>query len=270
MSAIPKALSEIKYRIPTVVLNETFKDDSYRAIPTSLDEKIMSKVIRPRVLVDCDLVSGIIATIPIDHITPMILDNYTSVYHIPKDFTQNKEIVSVLSVGYLPITGSYSSAALGYGNIDPIGFNAVNVNALRVADSVSSVPPVSSAVCELIASNTVVIRDMFKITSMYFIRCVLGNDPNMNNISPRSYLQFARLCELAVKSYIYNTLIVKIDTAYLVGGQELGAFKAYIESLADSEESYRTFLNENWRPTAFMNDVIGYDRFIKLQINGGI
>lgn len=272
MNPIAKALDEVKFRIPDQVLKETFKDErpTWRKAPVSLDELIMTKVIRPRVLVDCNLVGGQMVLVPLEGIAPDFVDNFNMVYHIPKDRTNNRSIVSVASVSYMPYAAAFNSGGLGYGNIAPSSMNEVANAAQRVADSVSGVPPISNANAELIGENTVLIKDQFRVTSVYILRCLLANEEQLNNISPRSYLHFAKLCEMAVKSYIYRTLLIRIDQAYLHGGQELGAMKNYVESLSDAEEMYQTTLNEIWRPTAFMNDQQSYTRFIKLQINPAV
>src|SRR5574343_1842064 len=272
MNPISKAMDEAKFTIPLEVLKEAFKDDrpTWRRAPISLDEMILSKVIRPRVLVDCNLVGGQMVLVPLEGLTPDFVDNFNLVYHIPKDRTNNRSIISVASVSYMPYASAYNSAGLGYGAVSPLSMNEVANAAQRVADSVSGVPPISNANAELIGENTVLIKDQFRVTSAYILRCLLANEEQLNNISPRSYPNFAKLCGLAIKSFIYRTLLIRIDQAYLQGGQELGAMKSYVESLSDSEEMYQTYLNEIWRPTAFMNDQQSYTRYIKLQINPGV
>lgn len=272
MSAISKALDEIKFTIPMQVLQVAFQEENYswRRMPISLDEQILNRILRPRVLVDCNLVGGITVMVPLDGITPSFRDNFSSVYEVPKELTQNRSIVSVLSVGYMPYANAFNSTGMGYGNVSPGSMNEITSAAQRVSDSVSGVPPISNAQVSLIGENTILLRDQYRVTSAYILRCILSNDENMNNISTRSWHAFSKLCQLAVKSFIYNTMLVKIDQAYLQGGQELGAFKSYVETLSDAEEMYQTHLREVWQVTSFINDTYSYDRFIKLQMNSGL
>ena len=93
---------------------------------------------------------------------------------------------------------------------------------------------------------------------------------NLNNISPRSWEAFAKLCVLAVKAFIYNELLIEIDQAYLQGGQELGAFKNYVDGLSDANDMYLTHLKEVWMVTAVMNDVHAHTRIIKLMVNPAV
>lgn len=269
MSAIKKAVDEIKFRIPYDILREAFKDDSgWRRAPIGIDQHMMLKVIQPRVLVDANLVGGQQVIIPMGGLSPTFTDGVTSVYEIPDYLTQNRTIVAPLSVGYMPYVNNAMSGGYGMG----VANNQSDVMsaAQRVGDSMSSIPMVSSAILELVARNTISVREQFRVTGIHQLRCIVENDANLNNISPRSWGAFATLCELAIKSYIYNKLIIRIDQAYLQGGQELGAFKSYVENLSDAEQQYQTHLREVWRVTAFCNDTISHDRFLKLQTSGGI
>lgn len=272
MSIFSKALDEIKYTIPRQVLTEAFKDttNNWRQAPVSLDEQIMNKVIKPRVLLDANLIGGQETLVSLEGLASLYIDTYTVVFEIPAERLNFREIMSVLSIGYLPYSATYSSFGSGVGVVNPNSLNDVLSAGQRVGNAMSSIPVVSNATAELIGYNTVMIRDQVRATNAYQLRCVLANDANLNNINLRSYPDFAKLCQLAVRSYIYNTLLIKIDNAYLQGGQELGSFKNYVESLADSEEMYQTYLREVWGAVAFMNDVTSYERFIKLQISPGL
>lgn len=271
MGPLLKALDEIKFTIPIEVLNEAFKDqNSWRQAPISLDERILAKVIRPRVLVDCNLVGGSTVIIPLNGIIPEIVDDVSVIYKVPKDLTQNRSIVSVLSVGYAQRGYGMSGISPAIAGVAPNNVNDLMQAAQRVGDSVSTMPFISNAHATLIGENLVLIKSPFRTTSIQSLRCLVSNDENMNNISPRSFHNLAQLCIFAVKSFIYKTLLIRIDQAFLQGGQELGAMKSYVETLSDSEENYRTFLKEVWTPTAFMNDVPSYDRFIRLQVNPGL
>lgn len=268
-------MDECKFVIPREILRVAFLDTQQsqnwrRQAPISLDEEIKNKVIRPRVFVDANLVGGDTVLVPLEGLTPTYMDSYTLMYEIPAELLSNRTIISALSISYQPYAASYNSSGLNMGAVNPVGMNDVLSAAQRVMDSVSNVPPISNANVDLVGHNTIVIRDQIRVTNAYQLRCIVANEENLNNINPRSYLNFSNLCVLAVKSYIYNTLIIRIDQAYLQSGQELGSFKNYVESLSDAEQNYQTYLREIWAKTAFTNDTVNYDRFIKLQVNPGI
>ena len=272
MSAISKALTDIKYIIPVEVLNLAFNDDTpyYRKQPISLDEIILLKVIRPRVLYDCNMVGGQEALVPLDGLLPDYSDSYTQIYTIPKNRTDNRSIMSALSISYFPYAGAYGSAGVNYSTAGALSQGILASTAQRAMDSYSATPPVSVAYVDLIGENVIMFRDSYRMTQAYFLRCVLANEDNLNNINIRSYSNFSKLCELAIKSYIYTTMVVKIDQAYLQGGQQLGAVKEIIDEYKDSEQMYQDYLKQTWASVSKMNDIMNYNRFIKLQINPGI
>lgn len=272
MNILSKAMDHIKQTIPTEVLQVALRDDlhNWRKAPASLDTLITEKIIDPRVLIDANLVGGTQAIIDLDGLTPVHDDNYSTIYEVPLSKTGNRKIMSVLSVGYLPFAMSFGFGGLSQPIAAPSSMNDLGATGQRVMDASSSIPVVSSAQVDLIGYNTVLIRDQQRMTATYTLRCMLANEEALNNISPRSYIPFAQLCALAVKAYIYNKLIIRIDQAYLSGGQELGAMKSYIENLSDSEEMYQTFLREKWQGIAYMNDRTSHERFIRLQVSPGL
>jgi hypothetical protein len=274
MSIFIKALNEIKYRIPDKILRIAFVDKSVdwrNNFPISLDEQIMNKVIRPRVLVDCDLVGGMEINVPLSGVQGRYLDNYSVVYNIPPDLVMNRTIISVLSVNLMNSPALFGGAYNGVIGQGVTGFNSdVSIAAQKISDSYGSMPIMSSARAELVGHNSVVVRDQSKTIGYYSLKCVVGNEGNLNNINIRAWSHFATLCELAVKSYIYNTLLIAIDQTYLEGGQELGAVKGIIESYSDAENMYQTYKEETWAAVSFMQDQMSHNDLIRLQINTAI
>ncbi len=269
MSAIEKALTDIKYTIPLDILKAAFKDEnalSLNRIPRSVDDVIKEKVLAPRVLMDCNLIAGQIAVIDLTGCLEYSPQPYQFVFQVPMSRSQNRRIMSVLSVSYLPYVSSYYN-----GN----NYNLNNNNEIahlgeRIYASHASVPQISTARVELIGPNTLLITDNNIISPTYAVRAILENDANLNNLKPRIWIAFAELCIAAVKSYIYNKLIVLIGDTYLQGGQELGVFKDIIDEYKDAEEEYKTLLKEKWGRLAIMNDTPQAIKFLKLQISPGL
>lgn len=272
MNAINKMLSEIKFRIPIEVLKAAFIEQvNWNMAPVSLDELMLMKVIRPRCLIDANLVGGQMVIVPLDGLAPQWLDNLTTVYQIPGERVLFRTIMSVASVCYFPMTMGNGMGGAGYGAMSPNFSGDVTNGAQRLGDSYGSAMPISNATCDLIGHNTVMIKDQYRMSSIaYVLRCTVENEDNLANINPRSYHNFAKLCEFAIKSYIYKTLLIRTGKAVLSGGQELSEFKTYLDTLADAEDNYQTWLKEKWAKTAFMNDTESYARFLKIQILPGM
>lgn len=266
MNPIVKSLDEIKFRIPKEILNQVFRDKSFhfRATPISIDEQILSKVIRSRVLVDCNLVGGTETILALDGVPFERVDTYVTVYHIPKDLTQGRSIMSVLSVSYM--TPGMMAMAPAMQGFNPGSVTAPLMAGQAMMDAMSHLPICSTAKAQLIGENTVMIRDIAPPVGYSYIRCILANDENMSHIQMRSITPFCKLVELACKSFIYNEYIVTLDQGQLYGGHDLGKIKEIIESYSEAEEQYQEFLTQKWQAISFMNDRESFERFTKLMI----
>lgn len=259
MNAITRAISEIKHTIPPRVLDEVFikRSQRWRDAPQNIDENIMAAVVRPRVLVDCNLVGGTEAMIPLQGIPSERLNEAETVLRFPKSATQNRSIMSVLNItfnrlnmgsGYMGMAQQNNSTLLQAGS--------------AVMDVHASIPITSTANVQLIGENVVLVRDNIIITPNGYLRCMLGNDENLSHLQMRSYRPFSKLVELAVKAYIYNQYIVELDMGALMGGAAIGKIKDIIDGYADAEELYQTHLTTVMQKVLFMNDNIGYTRHL--------
>lgn len=272
MNAISTALREISFRIPRELLDVTFNQNEgyYKHNITTLDEKILNMVIRPRVLMDANIVGGVSLIIALQGMVPTEYDPYNTVYYIPPESIGYRNIISVLSAVMFPYGLTSSGGNTNYNYFAQNGLNSVTDVMGRVYDSVANVAIISNATPMLIGTNTVLIKENYRVVSSYGLKCVIDNEESLQNINPRSYLVFGDLCVLAVKSYIYNKLIVKKGKAHLESGQELGEMKNLIDEYRDAEEQYRVYLNEKWRPVAYMNDIPNYNKYIKSMVNPGL
>lgn len=265
MNPVTKALQELSFRIPRGILEKTFLSNlqPFSLQPTSLDARIREKVIEPRVMVDCNLMGGTEAAIPLASVPKQQIDTFTYVYRIPKRLTQGRTITRAISISYGQ-TGILGTSS----NIPLQGTSPVLDAASGLLMSHAPIPTVSTAQCHVIGENTVMVIDTTAIPQDIFLRCWLENDTAFNHLQPTSYKDFSKLVELATKSYIYNQLILPMDRAFLHSGFELGQFKSVVESYSDAEENYQTFLNEVWRKVAVLNDFHGKRRHISL-VTGG-
>jgi hypothetical protein len=265
MMAISKALDEVKFRIPRQILDKVFTQRNlrYRQTPPSLDEQILAAVIRPRVMVDCNLVGGTEAFIDLSGVQFERADDYTSVYRIPKSRTNGRSINSVLN-----ITFSDPTKVSSYG----VAAGQQNTMMMQVGSSVmdahGSIPVTSTSTVQLIGENVVMVRDTVLLPANIYLRCILANDEQMSHIQLRSYPAFSNLVVLAVKAYIYNEYVIQLDIGELMGGMNIGRFKEIVDTYADANELYQEFLTTKWAKVSLMNDQSSYSRLLKTMIGG--
>lgn len=264
MSAISKALSHIKFVIPHEVLQIVFINRLYKfnLNPISIDHSITTEVIRPRVLVDCNLIGGQEVFISLLGIPQYRTNDYTVVIKIPKDRTDGRSINSVLNITMTDPTRLSSYATTQLCQATPLLLMGQSV-----MDALGPIPITSTAYVQLIAENTIMVRDSIILPANSYLRCVLAMDEDLSHLQLRSYPAFSKLVEYAVKSYIFNQYIIQMDIAELQGGHNLGRFKEVVDSYSDAEENYQTYLKEVMQKVLFMNDLgESYKRTLKLLI----
>jgi hypothetical protein len=265
MTPISKALDEIKNRIPQEILELIFNNRNWasKKIPISIDEQILIKVIRHRVMVDCNLVGGIEMRVPMDGIPMEQTADYTVVFRVPKEKTQGRSIMSVLN-----LTFSDPHAISNFGTSSLSGNSAMLNLAQGLIDSHGAMPNASTARCQLIGENVVMVSELYLMPANCYLRCILANDSQLSHLQLRSYPYFSELCVRAVKAYIYNNHIIKLDMGEIRGGTSIGAFKTIIESYADQDELYREYLEKDWRRVAAMNDGETWERMLRSRVGG--
>lgn len=272
MNILQKALAEVRYSLPNEILQIAFIDKgiNYRAAPISLEERIMSKVIRPRVIVDIDIAGGELMIVDTSGVIPQLVDVRTMVFELPAEKVMYKTILAVLSASYIPTGGNFNQTTMPY-QITPQSQGSDLMSAgMRVGNAMANSQPLSNSEVELIGYNTVLIRQQMRVSNVYSLRVMVGNEENLNNLPIKAIPYFSKLCVLAVKAYIYNTLLVAMDENFIYRGQQLGVIKSIIEGYADVNEMYQVFLKENWSGVAYMSDHGRMRRFIKLSISPGL
>ena len=258
MNAITKAISEIRIEIPIEVLELAFLERSEHVNTLiSLDEIIMNKVIRKRVLVDANLVGGVSVDIPVWKCNTVQLSNHELLINVPKELTANRAIISpvMLRAGSI-VTGDNAATA----NIDSVLSSTLG--------SVSTHKLVQTSRLELVGDNIVIAEGISSWNNRVILNCSIENDSNLNNLLPVSYLAFSELAIYAVKAYIRNTLRIRLAKGYIYGGHELSTITEVIEEYADSNELYKNYLRETWTKVQFMNSSSDMTDTIGMMISG--
>lgn len=268
MDLITKALSDVLFTIPREILKLAYADrEDFRAAPISLDEQIRRKTIAPRVIVDTNIVGGDTIIVDLKGVPSKQLDIFNYVFEIPGKLVNFRTILTALSINYMTYTASMNTALQNMTSGTPNGINSLSSAAHKAMDSRGNIPIISNAECIMVGHNTVLIRNHLLTAGAMQLTCVVTNDERLNNISIRNAPAFSKLCILAVKSYIYNEMLIKLDRGYLERGQELGVIKTYIDGLSDAEEMYQTFLREEWGAVGVMNDRLTYESLLKMQVS---
>lgn len=265
---VSRAVSVIRRTIPNQILNEVFlpKSAHWSGAIFNVDEEIARQVIRPRVIADCDIIGGHEQLIRLADCRIERTPDLQTVIYVPKKATGGRSITSVLSMSMMDARAAQAaSSTAGYA---ACSVNPITMAAAALGSSYDAPGIMASSRMEIIAENTIMVKDASIGISFGTLRVILANDENMNNLSIRFINQFVELCKRAVKSHIYNEMIVTMDEAEIRGGARLGAFRNIVETYADAEEQYQDYLRETWQKTSIMNDRESYHNLIRAQISG--
>lgn len=275
-SAVDHALNDLHFNIPSELLNAAFmlNEAVYthtglrQILNTSLNETITSRVIKGKVLRDCDVVGGEEIIIPLYDTVFWKPDNYTVCFRVDKSKTQGRTITAVMSVMYgypdalygtpTNAIGAYTPAASAFNRI-----GAVSNAAYGLLTSYGPAAEIQLSNVAIVGENTIVIYETQLITEQLTLRCRVTNDQELNNIPQRAWPQFSQLVEHAVKAFIYKQLWLKIDQGQLVGGAELGAFKDIVSEWRDSADNYKDYLRNTWTNVAAYSNKLGKYRAIR-------
>ena len=243
--------------------------------PVSITESIMEEVVRPIVLKDLKNISGKHVLIPLtdDKIiarTQGMYGGQVVTYYISPESIENREIVSALSVSYTPYLMTASRDMASAANSFFNNYTDLSSTGMRLLDSASNMPMVSTAMVELVGTNTVVVRNTIHEARLFDLRCVVAGDQDLNNFTARTTKDIRLLCEYALKAYIYNKLMVELDAGFLLGGRDMPAIRNIVEGWSDMAEMYETYLREDMSKVAFQHDQTRMNRFIALQMNASI
>lgn len=248
------AIQHCEWTIPSEILDLVFLSgiQHLTAYGVSRASRISEMVIVPRVLQDCNLLGGREYVVPLDQAKRRVIDPMNSVFNIPKTLTQNSSITRALSIAYInPNIGNnlvVRGLTTGY-STSPLLDGA---NALM--NAAAGPVTLSTAHCFLIGENTVLVSGQLQILPNVALRCWLEMDNQLSHLSPPSYDKFAKLVEHAVKAYIYNNRIIKMDQDQLMSGMTIGTFKQIVESYADAEQNYQDYKVNVMQEVLALND----------------
>lgn len=262
MNARQYALNEVRKRIPAQILDMVFKPKTsispkMRWMRTnkieSIDSIINTTVIEDRVNLDCNLKGGKEIHIPLEGVKYDEIDAHTRVYYIPFSLTDNRLIVSALTLNYIRYNGILQSNS---NRLSSTGAGGSLLNAARdMYRGMASMQVVSTANCEIIGDNVIVVKDTVRhMSDQLSMTVVLENDKAMTNLKPTAYKPYAKLVELATKAHIYNELAVTLDQGQLHVGKELGKIREIVDSYSDAQDQYDEFYAEKWGKVSFTND----------------
>lgn len=271
MDLISKAVSDIKAGIPRAMLKLAYDDKyMYRMRNVSLDEQIKRKTIYGRVIPDTHVIGGETIYVDLTNMAPLMVDQHNYYYEIPGKALNYRTILTPLSAHYMSFSSVLNTMNPGLAYQSTTQANDIGAIASRAFDSNANIPIVSNPECQNAGHNVVMIRNHILNANTTFLKVMVTNDANLENIDIRSAPQFSKLCTFAAKAFIYNELFEKLDQGRLENGHEIGVVKDYWSGLSDAEQNYLDYRDNVWAEVLTHNDRLVLDDYLKLMVDPSI
>ena len=255
-------IQKIKNEIPNEILQIAATEDlGFYNNNITLDEKLLTRVIKAYLLLDINLLTTTSRQVTLDKcIVTSYLNNskqYEYLIEIPDDVVDGKEVTSVSYILYnmlLPqmgmMTGNAMDSAMGSLLQSHSSMNMMTTNRLDVIGR------------NMILVNTGNINWSFMNSSM---EVNIAPNPNMSHVKGDTILKLGDIAVEAAKCWIHNTLSIQVDQGYIRGGHSIDTVKSKIDGYESAFESYRE-KREGWGKIGFMLDTRQYQKFIEMQL----
>lgn len=244
-SKIDYLISVIKRSIPPQVLEYAFVvPATFPSLRPSIEYELRNKIIDGWVLRDCNVVGGV--EVWVDLLGCQLKDYPGgSLIVIPDSQTGGKQIVSALSIAFSMgtyYTGSYGNDIVN-GTVGPTSIGTSRIS--------------------LVGPNTIYVEGGV-ISPMRYLKCILENDKEFQNIQDRALPLLSKMCVLATKSYIYNNKVIDAENMPIIQGLPMGKLADIISEYADATEMYNDLLTTKFRRMLLLNDKTSHSRYIRM------
>lgn len=235
-------LSHINDNVPEMLLRLAYNPNN---LPVGIDQLIHSKTIMNRVYLYCNLLGGkrkeIIVTYDMRVVTysdprqeALVRMGSYAVYEIPPQYRDNRPIVSVVGLGY-------PNQAINYPWDQCRPTSGANVAKMMkaVLTSHTMSGSVTTPDVDLISGSRIMISPPQYADYDWVLSCNVAYDENFNGLNRQAVLALQDICLSAVKSHIYNKLVLEVDQGLIIYGGELGTAKELIYEYKEEEEKFQ-------------------------------
>ena len=243
IDGLRQAMQQIYAVIPMEILEAAFQPYQTQ---TTLDECIKNKVLLARVRDDISVRGGKVLRIMLDpkwsHYTrspstySLGISGSYSTFHVPPEAREGRDISTILAVRF-PYTLNTHSVNGNFNNCSLKG-NTVSGLACAALQAQTGSQLVSSPTGVVRPGNVIQLDPPQYTWIPWEVIVRLRYDDNFSGMDVSLIESFKRVCEYAVKSYIYTTLIFKIETNLVVRGMDIGIMKDIVSSYSDANEKY--------------------------------
>lgn len=247
VSVMARLLSHLYANIPIEILTAAFRPAQFKQ---SLDKRIIDEVIASRILMDLNLIAGKRTRMELLAQWRVMVDEpefslitgstYDATYYLIPP--QNREYRNIASVECISSDYTFSNPVT----------TGVGGNAMNIGNTVSSLAGAALDSRTLynypmMPQATLEGQNLIRVyPNMYadglILECKLEYDSEFTNMNQNVTYHMRNLVVNAVKTYVYNRLLIEIDSSEVVGGMNLGAFKEKVLSYEGEAAFYDELL----------------------------
>lgn len=247
IDGLSAALQRIHTVIPEPILEAGFADEGF---DISIDEQIKQKVLLPRVRQDMSVRCGPLLQLILDErwIHPVSspsryalgIAGANSVYHIPPEAREHRDIASAFDIEFPFSLGTQGQGAGLWSDCQRAG-NSVASLSCAILKSKTYANMLVRPTVTLYPGNIIALSPQISVLP-WKVHCRLQIDDNFSSFDVSLIAPFTQLCEQAVKAYLYNKLLMVVETGLVWRGAEIGVAKDIVSSYSDANEKYDELL----------------------------
>jgi hypothetical protein len=238
-------LQQIKISIPAEILDLAFRDDASRFTTNgNIDQMLEDRILYQYVMQDCNIFAGQLQKIPLDDTWIESADmpygtgyDRWTIYRIPPQARDNRRITRVIeitpAVDWMRGAGGVpATTGLNFKTLAEVSLNSHNYhNNINMPNAV------------LLDGDLIQVDTIQNFGYNWLAVCQLEYNINFENVEAGNVKWIAEMAIQMTKRYIYNKLLVSINTGILILGRDASIIKDTINSYADAADKYNDALN---------------------------
>jgi hypothetical protein len=227
-------LQRIYSTIPRELLDLGFNQHN-ESEGSTLDDKILDRVVRRRVIQDVSIAQGRPKPIILREEYRLRADDIREfylgpsiqgdLYQVPPDVRDHRNISAIRNVSFgIGYARSYGASPMLYANQG----NTMNNLAGAITESHTRSSAILTPVATLWDGNVIQITPTTTVDQLV-IECVLAYDDNLTNLPASMVDPIAELCVIAAKQMLFTDLVIKIDIGQVFAGANIGRIRDMVD-----------------------------------------
>lgn len=246
MNTISYLLSRIHREIPYEILDIGFSGNEFNRY-TNLDKRIKQKIIDEILIPDLNLCSQEVVYIPLAACDIIEQTDERVILRVPPEKTNNRSLISVRNISPNNL-GTYTD----HNMLNEYENSTLMPSSIKMLNSNSNAMVYQTSAVELIGENTFVINEGLYVIEDLYLKAVVANDPNLNNVPPTYYDALSELAIYATQYYIYKTTVINMKVGQYGNGHTHEFIREIIGEYKDANQSYKEYYRTKWKKMAYM------------------